>query len=223
MLKHYLVISRNLHCKSVRIGIVIALLILLSIIPTYAQNNWSYEMYDTINYTNFRSNSIVNKTFVYEDPDYPLLNALLFFCTNEKRVHNKVLPLQYHKACEIAAYNHSKKMVELDFFAHYNIVDKTRASVELRAKLAGISNPAVAENVAYKYLSYGYSYLEIADKFIDMWMKSEGHRNNILSEKGIQGGCGTFTDGQKIYATQVFQWFREIVEQDSQDSLPVPK
>ena len=185
-----------------------------------AQNTWTYNMYQKTDYKNFRSKSIFNQKYNKDNPDIPLLDAALFFLTNEKRKARFKKILKYHKACETAAYNHSKQMAEKDFFSHQNTKDKKRRSTEQRAKLAGIKNPYIAENIAFNHFIYDNTYLEIAEKLINQWMNSKGHRENILAKDAKSFGCGVYISGTTIWATQVYQWFYEIKEQPASDKLP---
>lgn len=188
------------------------------------QENWKYSMYDKVDHTNFRSQSIFNQSYDFDEPDVPLMNAALFFLTNEIRVEKGMDALKYSSICEIAAYHHSKSMVELDFFSHTNSKDKKRKSTEDRAKLAGASNPKIAENIAYNFPGGSSTYLQAAEKFIDQWMDSKGHRENILSDQAKEFGCGVYPSGKYIYATQVFQWFYFMEESGSaSDQLPPEK
>lgn len=86
-------------------------------------------------------------------------------------------------------------------------------------RLAGITNPYAAENIATpfailyeegeviyplddkdNYFSYtpngraipNHTYISLAEYVVDLWMNSEGHRKNILNPDALQLGCGTF-------------------------------
>lgn len=181
---------------------------------------WTYEMYKSVSYKNFRSNPLFNQKFVSSNADIPLLNAALFFMVNEQRAKAGRDLVKYHPACEIAAYNHSKSMVESDFFSHTNNKNRNRETTEKRGKLAGISNPSFAENIAYNYPPSDATYLTVAELLIKQWMNSSGHKANILSDQALQAGCGAYANGNTVYATQVFQWFNFVKIDKATDSLP---
>ena len=46
----------------------------------------------------------------------------------------------------------------------------------------------------------------IATQFVDMWMNSDGHRQNILTERWNNEGIGVYYDSEdgEVYATQNF-------------------
>jgi len=190
-----------------------------------AQYTWNTKDYSKWTHDTFRKYPHFHDTFSTDDPDYLLLNAAVFYLTNEQRVKYGIYPLPYHESLEIAAYNHSLKMATGNFFSHSNNLDNSRRSTSDRGKLAGISNPHLAENIAYNYVNSNDSYLDVAAKLIDQWMNSSGHRSNILSTKGKQMGAGTFYQDGRIYGTQNFQWFENIrlYSYSSEDHLPSPK
>ena len=176
-----------------------------------AQSTWKIEDYSDWSHNNFRQNQIFNQPFSNSNPDYLLLDAALFYMTNEERTKVGVNPMQYHKLLEVAAYNHSLKMATTGFFSHQNSKDASRASTSDRGKLAGVSNPSFAENIA-SYSPVSGSYMQVAAKLINQWMNSPGHKANILSTNGRQMGCGAFYYDGDIYGTQVFQWFSDVIE-----------
>ena len=107
-------------------------------------------------------------------------------------------------------------MAELDFFNHTNSIQKNHEEPEDRARIAGITNPHIAENIiegfVLKYTSgvevisnapgeftdpktdkplTFHSYQSLTDELMRIWMNSKGHRANILSDKALELGCGT--------------------------------
>jgi uncharacterized protein YkwD len=176
----------------------------------------SQALYAQLNHTDFRDYKPFHQTIEPKTFDASILNACIFFATNEVRVKHKLPPLKYHLALEASSTIHSKDMAELDFFNHSNKKIKNHREPEDRAREAGITNPHIAENIIEGFvLNYQsgkeviadspgkfidaktkepldtLTYLELTDNLIEMWMNSEGHRANILSSKAIELGCGT--------------------------------
>jgi uncharacterized protein YkwD len=98
-------------------------------------------------------------------------------------------------------------------------MDNSRRDPSARGKLAGISNPSLAENIAegfglnyrpgapiypkniekgeFSYSSNGpllenHTYISLAESLLVQWMNSPGHRSNILSKSALQMGCGVY-------------------------------
>ena len=184
------------------------------------ENRWTYELYDVYNHSNFRNHELFHREFNSENPDIPLLNAALFYLTNEYRAQKRRDALEHHIALETASYFHSKEMAERDFFSHINNINRDRGTTLLRAGLAGISNPFIAENILYEYYGRNDTYLELAERMLKLWVNSRTHRDNMLSRDGLQMGCGVYIKGERVYATQKFQWFHEIVEKEAVDKMP---
>lgn len=185
---------------------------------------WKIEDYQKWDHTNFRNCMLFEQVFNSENPDYMLLDAAIFFLTNEERSNHHVPIMRYQKNLEIAAYNHSLHMAKRKFFDHSNSIEPGRRNPSDRGILAGIENPHLAENIAYYPLFNRMTYMDVAEYAIEMWMNSPGHRSNILSTSGLQFGCGVYyyTDEGYFYATQDFQWFENVVEakQKQKDQLP---
>lgn len=183
-----------------------------------SQAKWHHRDYQKTTHKNFRSNLLFSQTIDFANIDYPRLHAAIFFATNETRDKNKRRPLKFALELERAAYLHAKSMVEQNFFSHQNHHDKKRKTPEQRAKLAGIENPFVAENIATYYaikykantpvhvvdeaqgkfshpgggIILNHTYLSFAEGLVKQWMESSGHRENVLSKDAVQLGCGAY-------------------------------
>jgi hypothetical protein len=147
----------------------------------FAQSSWKLEDYSKWNHTNFRQNQNFNRPFSITNPDYLLLDAAIFYMTNEERSKVGVTPMRYHKLLEVAAYNHSFKMATTGFFSHQNSVDGSRYSTSDRGQLAGVSNPSFAENIAYNYPDNGNSYLQVANGSRYLLLQWQDLRNASFS------------------------------------------
>lgn len=210
------------NLKKIKMKKIPLITLLFFTINTFTQKTWQLEDYSKWNHNNFRQNTIFNQVFSASNPDYLLLDAAIFFMTNEERSKAGEAPIRYHKLLEVAAYNHSLKMATTGFFSHNNYINSSRYSTSSRGRLAGVSNPSFAENIAYNYPENNSSYIKVAEKLLFQWMNSSGHKENILSTKARQMAAGTYYYNGKIYGTQVFQWFSDVIENSNSgvDRLP---
>jgi len=87
-----------------------------------------------------------------DQPDSQILNAVLFFLTNETRVKNGQKELTYHPRLEESAEIHSKSMVSDEFFDHINHKSKKLREPNEPCRFVGISNPMLAENIIEGFL-----------------------------------------------------------------------
>lgn len=182
-----------------------------------------YKLYAVESY---RDHPEINKIIDFNSIDYSLLNAAVFFRTNEIRQQNGLGALEYNIALEKAAVIHSDDMVQYNFFSHTNTKNVSRKMPDDRAKLAGITNPYIAENIAnnfaiqykagskvqivdggagvFKYPNedkpiLAHTYLSFAVSVVDQWMNSDGHKANILSKDALELGVGTTFFKDKLF------------------------
>jgi uncharacterized protein YkwD len=124
------------------------------------------------------------------------LEEAIVAATNAERKKKELPPLEVDARLVVAAQRHAIAMAEAKKLAH-ELEGKGAAD---RVKDAGYDWGAVGENVAEGY--------EGAADVVAGWMKSEGHRENILDEKKFgftRTGVGAHKakDGT-LYFCQVF-------------------
>lgn len=88
-------------------------------------------------------------------------------------------PLFTDEKLTVAAQAHSQDMADNNFFNHSG---STGSSAADRATNAGYSWTLVGENIAVGYTT--------PEKVVAGWMKSDGHRKNILNCSYVQTGIG---------------------------------
>jgi uncharacterized protein YkwD len=189
---------------------------------------------------NYRKSEVFNQKIITAYSDVKILDAVIFYVTNEKRIDQGLPALNYHHLLEESAIIHSNNMVKYNFFDHTNPKSKKYRNPEDRASSVGIKNPFIAENIIENFiLDYNagtqvytdgkgkfwykiesdpitsHSYLSLADKLLDEWMNSTGHRKNILSKDAIELGCGVafFKNANgmpSLMGTQNFQLFEPV-------------
>ena len=101
------------------------------------------------------------------------------------------------------------------YFNHINKKDTKRKTPDDRAKLAGVVNPYIAENITEGFIlnytsmrdvyprgkgEFSYtpdgelltpvSYLQLAEELLKSWMNSPPHKENIMSKNNMEMGCG---------------------------------
>jgi uncharacterized protein YkwD len=175
------------------------------------------EYYRDISPKSFRKEKLFNDTIDFMHFDNSRLNAAIFFAANEVRLKNHLNALEFSPELEKTAAMHSADMVDHNFFSHTNPFDRKKETPNDRARLMGIANPFMAENLArgfglqyksgvnvyvrgegrFSYTPGGKlipsrTYLSLADSFLENWMNSRDHRKNILATEALQMGCGVF-------------------------------
>ena len=172
---------------------IIPFLLILISFNLFSQSNfheWNNTLYNVYDESKFQKLDIVNQLIDPNNIDYKLFNAAIFYCTNIQRVKYGKKPFIHSKALEKAAHSHSKDMVKHNFFSHKSPVEGKRTLNE-RLSFVGINNSYSAENI-FDNFEKNPTYLSLASKLVDGWMKSSGHRRNILNEKFNYLGCGGY-------------------------------
>jgi uncharacterized protein YkwD len=132
---------------------------------------------------------------------------------NNERAARNLIPLELDEGLSKVARAHSQDMARRRFFDHLNPDGRSPAD---RGKRAGY-RCSFGENL---YQSNLYSRIRIRgdDKFYDWntpedialesvhgWMRSEGHRRNILQKDYSRAGLGVaIAADDKVYITQLF-------------------
>ena len=124
----------------------------------------------------------------------------VFAMTNDLRRRNGLPVFLKDECCRDAARGHSADMFTRNYFSH---TDPEGRSVQARMP----ANPAIrlwGENI---WTGRGYDPRQIqylAQKIMDSWMNSPGHRANILDPGYTHLGVGVMAKNQDIKAAQVF-------------------
>lgn len=117
---------------------------------------------------------------------------------NDQRTAIGLQPLIWSDEAARVARVHSENMANFKFFSHEGLDGKM---VNDRADAFGVNKwKAIGENIAY---NRGYKNpIEFA---VECWMKSTGHRENILNGRWKEAGIGiAITAEGDYYFTQVF-------------------
>jgi len=140
---------------------------------------------------------------------------------NERRANNGLDPITYDPALASIAEDHSKDMIERDFFAHENpdgddVGDRyDQAGYDCRVATGSGTYSTGGENIAQTWWEQQISTTqgpvsydtesELAVGIVNQWMNSTGHRANILTEHWESEGIGVvFADDDEVLVTQNF-------------------
>ena len=153
-------------------------------------STWEESDYEKYNFTTFQKLDVVNSTISRENIDYELLSAAIFYATNIQRKKYRKSVFIHSKHLEEAAQKHSFNMVKHSFYSHTSPVKKNRTMGD-RLKFVGIENAFSGENI-FDYFQQNPTYWSMAVGLVDGWMKSKGHRENILDKNYKYLGCGVY-------------------------------
>lgn len=129
--------------------------------------------------------------------DLERIRAEMLARVNAERRRAGVSPLGSDPQLDKAAQRHAEDMLARSYFEHRSPEGK---SVRERARAAGYEWRTIGENMAEGQLS--------VDEVMDTWMKSPGHRRNILSpdfrELGIGLALGRSKGSYRVLWAQAF-------------------
>ncbi len=127
------------------------------------------------------------------------VEAQILELVNRERLAAGLDPLVPNPPLVVAARGHSRDMFARNFFAHEN-PDPARRTFSLRLQAAGLRNHGMAgENIALASDTH-----ELAARFVQMWLDSPAHRENLLRPGFRYTGIGVWGGNGRIYATQDF-------------------
>jgi uncharacterized protein YkwD len=120
--------------------------------------------------------------------------------TNVERLARGLPPVTWSPTLGRAARAHSEEMARLGYFDHRSPVSENR-TLRDRVQRAGLRADSfvLGENIAKSSPRH-----RMAWSIVQMWMHSEGHRQNILRRAFRYVGVGVARDGELTLAVQVF-------------------
>lgn len=121
----------------------------------------------------------------------------VFDLVNNERVKIGLQPLIWLDRAADSARTHSQDMAGNNYFSHKDLGGKLAGS---RADKCGLNDwRLIGENIAW--ISGGG---DTASRTVNSWMRSEGHRENMLNPKFKESGIGlAVTREGKYYFTQI--------------------
>lgn len=143
------------------------------------------------------------------------LERLVHQAVNEQREAHGLNELAFDDGLREVARYHSRDMAEEDYFAHNAPDGETlgdryeRFGYECRVPMGDGRYATGGENIFMTaYSGYTYTEAEIANRTVEGWMDSPGHRENLLRDYWRSEGIGVYVterDGRTVvYVTQNF-------------------
>ncbi len=129
----------------------------------------------------------------------PSTSDLIIQRTNQERARYGLPALQPSPELGRAAYEHARRMAQSGQFSHY----AGGSSPQARASWQGYNGAGVTENIAYQGSGFATAD-QAAAAFMNQWLVSPGHRNNIFSRQVNQIGVATINMNGRYYAVQMF-------------------
>jgi len=188
--------------------------------------NWTDQDYTRYSIRDFFQLDAIYKPINFKKIDRPLLNAAIFYVTNEMRQKRRLPLLKHLPAAETVARDHADDMVKYDFYSHYSKVPGKKLLTD-RLKIEGLYPYCYAENISssnglqyeygrrvnppgpsgvFTYVSRSnreeiipHTYISFARSVLILWMNSRDHKNNIISTCYEYLGCAAAYYGDETF------------------------
>jgi uncharacterized protein YkwD len=195
----------------------VVVVLLLCGFAGFAQSNpehWDAKYYTGYTVETFKQLRAVHQKIAGSKFNHRLLDAALFFRTNEERIKNNLPQFNFSIALEKAALGHSIDMVQHNFYAHTSPVPGSQNMTD-RLKRVGVDYRTCAENI-YNFFDEDPTYWSLASKLVEGWMNSSGHRSNILNPNLTYLGCGAWPYNNPEWPN--YQWFKSTQSFSDRDA-----
>lgn len=152
-----------------------------------------------------------------------LLEKKIHFLVNAERDKRKLKKLEWNEKLAVIARKHSADMAKRNYFSHKSPegTDPTSRAKEsgfnCQKKYGNLIRSGIGENIFQNHIYKSVTYIgenayydyrtldEIAETTVEGWMKSDGHRENILDSGYDSEGIGVvISNSGEIYTTQNF-------------------
>lgn len=135
-------------------------------------------------------------------PDKNQSVALILSLTNQFRNEQRQRQLTPNDELNATAQDFANYMAQTDRYGH----NADGRGPSDRVKQHGYQYCIIAENIAAEYSSEGFETEELANKFINAWKASPGHRKNMLDPDVYDIGVGLAYSARTdhYYAVQLF-------------------
>jgi len=122
--------------------------------------------------------------------------------TNRFRHEEGVASVHPDSMLDRAARDFAQYLARTDRFDH----EADGRAPAIRARAQGYDYCLVAENIAYRYDSRGFTTAALAHGLVQDWKDSPGHRRNMLDGRAIDTGVAVVQSPRsgRFYAVQMF-------------------
>lgn len=147
------------------------------------------------------STEIVVERVPLEATDISNLKNDIYSRMNLSRSQNHLPPLKILTTLESYATKRSDDMIARNYFSH---ITPDGCDLQCRLTDSGIVTSLWGENLAESKSYVLETTKETADTFMTKWLKSQRHRENILSSEYTHFGIGISTNEDRLIVTVIF-------------------
>lgn len=144
-------------------------------------------------------------SFIQENLHAQQIKGELEIQANQFRIKNKKDSLLFSPCLDKAAMMQAEYLKDRSDLTHYQNKKETKTPTD-RVVLAACPNKIVLENVAYFEYSVLPSPKSAAEQLMELWIKSKGHRLNLVNKYVFKLGTAIVIDtkNKRVIGVQVF-------------------
>jgi uncharacterized protein YkwD len=129
------------------------------------------------------------------------LANLIHSLTNAAREQNNLVDLTFDTRLSVLAKERSQDMINQNYFSHTSL---SGCDLHCRFTNSNYKTLTWGENLAESTSYNMLSTQELANMFMESWLRSSGHRDNLLSKKFTYEGIGAAIKGNRVVVTVIF-------------------
>lgn len=196
-------------------GLILAGILWLACIPADQSSGFEDQQYSSLTWQQFMRSDAASQVIDLQNPDLDLLNAAVFFASNQARSMKRLPQFSFDPALRNMARYHSQQMARYHFVSHDNPRSPRYSSVEDRGRQfkAQVNAENVANTFLHQYRSGTryytkksaqgddlffdssseeigiHSYRSFARSIVKGWIDSPPHRRNLFHKQLNTLGC----------------------------------
>jgi uncharacterized protein YkwD len=141
--------------------------------------------------------------YAYQPQRIDFLREMALDLANQDRSRRGLSTLRADTLLSRAAQRHAEDMLRRGYFSHYSPEGRTPSDrfLAVGGRIGAAENLFMLRDSSLRRTGVGLDRLTYFERG---WMRSPGHRQNLLDRRYGRFGFGLATSGDRIYAVQLF-------------------
>lgn len=148
-----------------------------------------------------KTTEILPETATPTSPQPVKLTSLIHSLTNVTRTKHNRADIVFDEKLSVLAKARSEEMIRLEYFSH---TSPSGCDVQCRFTNSDYMTQSWGENLAEANGYQHSSNQELAAMFMQWWLQSDEHRDNLLSPTFTHEGIGVAVKGDRTVVTVIF-------------------
>jgi uncharacterized protein YkwD len=143
------------------------------------------------------------RSYAYQPRRIDYLRQMALDLANQDRARHGFSPLRSDALLAKAAQRHAEDMLRRNYFGHYSPEGRTPSDrfLAVGGRIGAAENLFMIRDASLANVPIGVERLAFFERG---WMRSPGHRQNLLDRRYGRFGYGLAVAGDRLYAVQLF-------------------